>query len=48
MQTSPQTASSYLQVPPCGIERVRQMDDLAYQAMTVASILLVLGSLWIF
>jgi hypothetical protein len=31
-----------------GIESPRQMDDLVYQAMTVAAVLLVLGSLWVF
>jgi hypothetical protein len=32
----------------CGLEQLRKRDDLAYQAVTVAAILLLLGSLWVF
>ena len=48
MQLFPQTASISMHVPPCEIEHPHQAEDWAYQAMTVAAILLVLGSLWVF
>jgi hypothetical protein len=48
MQISPPSAFISMTVPPCGIENPRQAEDLAYQAMTVAAILLVLGSFWVF
>jgi hypothetical protein len=48
MQISTQSAFISMPVPSCEIENSRQMDDLAYHAMTVAAILLVLGSLWVF
>jgi hypothetical protein len=37
-------------MPPSsgGIERPRHIEDRAYQAVTVATILLFLGSLWVF
>jgi len=38
MQSSPQSAPA----------SSRKREDLAYQAVTVAAILLVLGSLWLF
>jgi hypothetical protein len=48
MQSSPQSAPTCL---PTGAEastQPRKREDLAYQAVTVAAILLVLGSLWLF
>ena len=48
MQPSPQTASFSMPESPCEIEHSLRAEELAYQAVTVASILLVLGSLWIF
>jgi len=37
-------------LPPSrkGSQRARLADDVVYQAVTVAAILLVLGSLWVF
>lgn len=48
MQTSPPTASTSM--PASGGEqaRSRQVEDLVYQAVTVAAILMVLGSIWVF
>jgi hypothetical protein len=48
MQPSPQAASISMPAPASGIERLRQTDDRVYQIVTVAAILLVLGSLWVF
>jgi len=31
-----------------GSQRIRRTDDIVYQVVTVAAILLVLGSLWVF
>jgi hypothetical protein len=48
MQNSPQSAPAGL---PQSAERIlqpRKRDDLTYQAVTVAAILLLLGSLWLF
>jgi hypothetical protein len=48
MQTSPPTTITAM--PAAGSEQSssRQTEDLAYQAVTVAAILMVLGSLWVF
>lgn len=48
MQSSPQSASVSMRAPSGEIERSLQNDDLIYQTVTVAAILLVLASLWVF
>jgi hypothetical protein len=48
MQSSPQSAPRCLPQAADAVAPSRQRDDLAYQAVTVAAILLVLGSLWLF
>jgi hypothetical protein len=48
MQSSPQSACASVQASPGKIKRFLQDDDLIYQAVTVAAILLVLASLWVF
>jgi hypothetical protein len=45
MQSSPQSASVPVQAPSGETERSVPNDDLIYQVMTVAAILLVLASL---
>jgi hypothetical protein len=44
MQSSPQSAS----VSPGENERPLHNDDLIYQVVTIAAILLILASLWVF
>jgi len=46
MLSSPQTAS--LPAPGGDSSPSQRADDLAYQAVTVAAILLLLASLWVF
>jgi hypothetical protein len=48
MQTSPQAASISMPAFTGGRAHSLHPEDLAYQAMTVAAVLLVLGSLWVF
>ncbi|MGA2809270.1 MAG: hypothetical protein ABSE87_14160 [Terracidiphilus sp.] len=48
MQRSPKTASRPFVAPATGSASSRSMEDRVYQAVTVASILMVLGSLWLF
>jgi hypothetical protein len=48
MQPSPQSASVSVHASPGEIERSFHNDDLIYQVVTIAAILLVLGSLWVF
>jgi hypothetical protein len=48
MQTSPQSASISMPASTSEVERSLQNDDQSYQVMTVAAILLVLASLWVF
>jgi hypothetical protein len=48
MQPSPQIASQPLPRPRDGFLRNRPMEDVVYQIVTVAAILLVMGSLWVF
>jgi hypothetical protein len=43
-----QAASEPLPAPRKDALRSRPAEDMVYQAMTVAAILLVLGSLWVF
>jgi hypothetical protein len=46
MQPTPQIASQPL--PSNGFLRNRPMEDVVYQIVTLAAILLVMGSLWVF
>ena len=48
MQTSSPTASMPMAMPPGEQRSSRQTEDFVYQGFTVAAILLVLGTLWIF
>jgi hypothetical protein len=48
MQSFPQTASISMPAPPVEQARSGLNEDWVYQAVTVAAILLVLGSLWVF
>jgi hypothetical protein len=48
MQSSQQSAPRCLAQAAETAAPSRKRDDLAYQAVTVAAILLVLGSLWLF
>ncbi|MGA2351394.1 MAG: hypothetical protein ABSF70_13245 [Terracidiphilus sp.] len=48
MQPSAQTLFIPMPVPADGTDHPEQTEDWAYQAMTVAAILLVLVSLWVF
>ena len=48
MLSSPQTASASLPASGGGSSPSQKADDLAYQAVTVAAILLLLASLWVF
>ncbi|MGA7856883.1 MAG: hypothetical protein WCA11_03090 [Terracidiphilus sp.] len=48
MEHSPQSASPDLPSNGAGITRAIRSEDLAYQAVTVGAILLVLASVWVF
>jgi len=48
MQTTSPTASISMATPDGGQRLSRQTEELMYQGVTIAAILLVLGSLWIF
>jgi len=48
MQLSPQIASTPFEAPGGADADPRRTEDRAYQLVTVAAILLVLGSLWLF
>ncbi len=48
MPTSPQSASTTLPGSTGEQDRTQQPGDLVYQVMTIAAILLLLGSLWAF
>ncbi|MFZ1085727.1 MAG: hypothetical protein WAN35_12245 [Terracidiphilus sp.] len=48
MQSSSHSASVSVHASPGEIERPILCDELIYQAMTIAAILLVLASLWVF
>jgi hypothetical protein len=48
MQANSQTASHSLPAAGHGSLRTRPTEDVVYQVVTVAAILLVLGSLWVF
>jgi hypothetical protein len=48
MQNSTQSAPVRLPTPDDTGTPTRNREDLAYQAVTIAAILLLLGSLWVF
>jgi hypothetical protein len=48
MQLSPQIASSLLPVQTNRMDNSNQPADLVYQTVTIAAMLLLLGSLWLF
>ena len=48
MQAPVQSASHPLPLSRNGSVRARRIEDVVYQIVTVAAILLVLGSLWVF
>lgn len=48
MQPYPQSATSILPPPETGLAQCRRCSYVAYQAVTVAAILLVLVSVWVF
>jgi hypothetical protein len=48
MHTLPQTACSVLPALQETSGRSRRAEELAYQGLTVAAMLLLLGSLWVF
>jgi len=48
MQSTAKTAPSSVPAATPGSTPTRKLDDLTYQAITVAAALLLLGSLWVF
>jgi hypothetical protein len=48
MQPSPQTASTSLPAPGGTPDHARRAEGLAYQALTIIAILMILGSVWLF
>jgi hypothetical protein len=48
MQSSPETSFASVPAPADSRNQSRRAEDLAYQAVTVAAILLLLASLWVF
>jgi hypothetical protein len=48
MQSSPQTASTSLPEQASRMDRSSQSADFVYQSVTIAAMLLLLGSLWVF
>jgi hypothetical protein len=48
MQTTSQTAPARTPAPTSNADKARRVEDLTYQALTIAAALLLLGSLWIF
>ena len=48
MHTSPTIASTPLPNTNYGPTRTRRLEDVVYQTVTVAAILLVLCSIWVF
>jgi hypothetical protein len=48
MQPTPQIASQPLPTPSNGFLRNRPVEDVVYQIVTLAAILIVMGSLWLF
>jgi hypothetical protein len=48
MQHSCESASSILPNSAGGAQKSRQAATMAYQGMTIAAMLLLLGSLWVF
>ena len=48
MQSSPQSVFTGMPPSSPGMTQPRKRDDVTYQAMTVAAILLVLATMWVF
>lgn len=48
MQSAPNIASQPVPAAHDGKARTRMTEDLVYQIVTIAAILLVLGSIWVF
>ena len=48
MQPTPQIASNPLPKTRNGFLRNRPVEDVVYQIVTLAAILLVMGSIWVF
>ena len=48
MQLTPQIASQPMPKSSNGFLRGRPVDDVVYQIVTLAAILLVMGTLWVF
>jgi len=48
MQSSPQSATTTLSPPDVGLAQYRRRSYIAYQAVTIAAILLVLVTVWVF
>lgn len=48
MPSAPQSGSTCMPPTDAGATLSRKRDDVTYQAMTVAAILLLLASLWVF
>jgi hypothetical protein len=48
MQSSPQTVSTSVRTHDGARTEARSRADLIYQAVTIAAVLLLLGSLWVF
>jgi hypothetical protein len=48
MHSSTQGVPHPMPPSPKGSQRSRKTDDIVYQIVTVAAILLVLGSIWVF
>ena len=48
MQPSSQTASNSLPTFTCVFTQSQRRDDFAYEAITIAAILVLLYSLWVF
>jgi hypothetical protein len=48
MHTSPQSVSTSVHTPSDAPNGTRTHADLIYQVVTIAAVLLLLGSLWVF
>ncbi len=48
MHNSPMIASTTLPKTNDGEKRQRPLEDVVYQSVTVAAIILLLGSIWVF
>jgi len=48
MEPSSESVASSLPATGSGLRQSRRYEDIAYQAVTIGAILLVLGSVWVF